>query len=98
MKLLDPENDADKILFTSDYGQPYIYALFVRKTNPIWYQGGSLVKYEFTDNIKDGDRFRNNAIVVATPAEIDPKWATKLIYGSDGKVRFVIVRTPPLNQ
>lgn len=92
------ENDADKILFTSNYGQPYIYALFVRKTNPIWYQGGSLVKYEFTDTIKDGDRFRNNAIIVATPTEIDPKWATKLIYGSDGKVRFVIVRTPPQNQ
>ncbi|MBU2543815.1 glycosyltransferase family 39 protein [Patescibacteria group bacterium] len=85
------ENRVDKILFTSDYGQPYIYALFVRQTNPIWYQGGSLIKYEFTDNIHVGDITRDNTIVVASNEdEIEPGWADHLVYGSDGKIRFKI--------
>ena len=85
------EEEVDKILFTSDYGQPYIYALFVRETNPIWYQGGSLIKYEFKDEINIGDLSREKTIVVASNEdEIEPGWADKLIYGSDGQVRFKI--------
>jgi 4-amino-4-deoxy-L-arabinose transferase-like glycosyltransferase len=89
------ENEAssDRIIFTSKYGQPYIYAIFVRKTNPIWYQGGSLIKYEFTD-VKQSDLDRKNTVIVATPEEIDPKFGQKLVYGSDGKVRFVMLKTP----
>ncbi len=52
------EKQVEKILFTSDYGQPYIYALFVRETNPIWYRGGSLIKYEFKDEINMDDLSR----------------------------------------
>jgi 4-amino-4-deoxy-L-arabinose transferase-like glycosyltransferase len=85
------EDQVEKIIFTSDYGQPYIYALFVRKTNPIWYQGGSLIKYEFKDEINVGDLSRENTIVVASNQdEIELGWADKLIYGSDGEVRFMI--------
>lgn len=85
------EEEVSKILFTSDYGQPYIYALFVRQTNPIWYQGGSLIKYEFKDEINAGDLVRENTIVVASNEdEIEPGWADHLIYGSDGEVRFKI--------
>ena len=85
------EKDINKIIFTSDYGQPYIYALFVRKTNPIWYQGGSLIKYEFKDEINVGDLSRENAIIVASNEDkINPERADKLIYGSDGEIRFMI--------
>lgn len=85
------EEEVNKILFTSDYGQPYIYALFVRQTNPIWYQGGSLIKYEFSDEINVGDLVRENAIIVASQDdEIKPGWADHLVYGSDGEVRFKI--------
>lgn len=85
------EGEVEKIIFTSDYGQPYIYALFVRKTNPIWYQGGSLIKYEFKDEINVGDLSRENTIVVASNQDnIEPGWADKLVYGSDGKVKFMI--------
>lgn len=85
------EEEVEKILFTSDYGQPYIYALFVRKTNPIWYRGGSLIKYEFKDEINVGDISRKNTIVVASNEdELEPSWADELIYGSDGQIRFKI--------
>ena len=85
------EDESEKILFTSRYGQPYIYALFVRKTNPIWYQGGSLIKYEFTDRISQIDLQRQNTLIIATPDEIDAKFADELIIAPDGMVKFVLV-------
>ena len=93
-KGLDGYPEVDKILFTSDYGQPYIYALFVRKTNPIWYRGGSLIKYEFTDKIDVGDLTRNNALVVGSNTdELPIENAEHIINGSDGKMRFQIFKT-----
>lgn len=89
---LEPE--VDKIMFTSKYGQPYIYALFFRKTSPIFYHGGSLAKFEFPDNINVGDLIRKNALIVATPDELDPSLADSLIVAPNGEVRFVIIRTP----
>ncbi len=93
----DQEDSSDKILFTSAYGQPYIYLLFVRQTNPIWYRGGSLIKYEFTDQIKPGDIERNKTTIVATPYEIDPKLADQVVYGSDHSIRFVLVKPKEKN-
>jgi uncharacterized membrane protein HdeD (DUF308 family) len=92
-KILQLEEQRDKILFTSEYGQPYIYALFFRQTNPIWYQGGSLIKYEFTNTISEADLNRHKTIIVATPQQIDPGKADELVIGPDGQVRFVIVDT-----
>ncbi|GIK83900.1 MAG: hypothetical protein BroJett025_05220 [Patescibacteria group bacterium] len=84
----------EKIIFTSDYGQPYIYALFVRKTNPIWYQGGSLIKYEFTDKINMGDFLRKNTLIVGSGMDDLPiEQADHIIYGADGSVRFQFFRT-----
>jgi 4-amino-4-deoxy-L-arabinose transferase-like glycosyltransferase len=85
------EEQVEKILFTSDYGQPYIYALFVRQTNPIWYQGGSLIKYEFKDEINVGDLVRENTVIVASDKdEIEPGWADYIVRGSNDEVRFKI--------
>jgi len=86
-------NQVDKIVFSSDYGQPYIYALFARKTNPIWYQGGSLIRYEFKDEVTIGDLERENTIVVASNKDDllgKNDKADKIIYGSDGSERFRI--------
>lgn len=84
----------DKIIFTSDYGQPYIYALFVRKTNPIWYQGGSLIKYEFVNDININDLSRKNTVIVASQIDDLPiDKAEKIIYGSNGDIRFKIYVT-----
>lgn len=88
---IDHEDASDKVLFTSSYGQPYIFVIFLHRTNPIWYQGGSLIKYEFSGNIHVGDLDRNKTTIIATPQEIDPKQADQLIYGTDGKIRFVLI-------
>lgn len=81
--------EVEQIVFSNQYGQAYIYALFVRKTHPIWYQGGSLVKYLFTNQISDSDLARENALVVGTNKDkvtnAEPDY---LIYGSDGSIRF----------
>lgn len=91
---IDNRQKVDKILFSSEYGQPYIYALFVRKTNPIWYRGGSLNTYEFTDKISIGDLTRKNTLVVASNSQDLPeKEADYLVYGSDGSVRFKLYLT-----
>ncbi len=81
----------DKILFTADYGQAYIYALFVRKTNPIWYQGGSLIKYEFANTITPGDLQREHTVIVGSNTDQLPlKDADHVVYGSDGQPRFLL--------
>lgn len=82
----------EKILFSNEYGQPYIYTLFTRRTNPFWYHGGSLIKYEFAD-IKSGDILRPNTIVVASlqdEKELPFVEADSLIYGPDGSIRFAL--------
>jgi 4-amino-4-deoxy-L-arabinose transferase-like glycosyltransferase len=88
----DGRLETSKIIFTSEYGQPYIYALFSRKTTPIMYQSGSLVKYEFKD-VNIGDLQRHNSIVVAGKDELNEipiERAHKVVYGSDGEPRFKI--------
>lgn len=85
----------EKIMFSSEYGQPYIYALFSRKTDPRYYQGGSLIKYEFTD-LDMGDFERKSTLLVASQANTDfpIHRADHLIYGSDGSVRFHLYYLP----
>ena len=86
------DNDRDKksnIIFTSDYGQPYIYALFAKKMNPIWYQGGSLNNYFFTDNINESDLAKENVLIVAGGDDDLPEEdADEIIYAADGSIRF----------
>ncbi|HEX7017959.1 MAG TPA: hypothetical protein VF209_03575 [Patescibacteria group bacterium] len=87
--------EVSKIRISDEYGQPYIYALLARQTNPIWYQGGSLIKYEFAD-VEIGDLLRENAIIVGSARDKDDlpfERADKLIYGSDGSIRFAIFVT-----
>jgi hypothetical protein len=87
------EASVNKILFTNTYGQPYIYVLFVNRVNPINWDS-RVAKYEFVDKISIGDFVKKNVLLVATPEEVPPEKGEKVIYGSDGQPRFVIVRTP----
>jgi hypothetical protein len=81
----------DQVVFTNDYGQAYIYTLLARQTDPIWYQGGALNTYLFTDQISVSDLERPNTIVVASGADDLPlERATKVVLGSDGEVKFKI--------
>ncbi len=96
-KGLNGKPKVDTIFVTSEYGQPYIYALFVRKTNPIWYQGGSLSeKYSFLEELTPGDLSRSNVLLVAGPERISETIEpTQVILGSDGAVRFNLYYRPP---
>ncbi len=91
--VLPRESQVEKVLITSKYGQPYIYTLLYRHTNAILYHGGALSKYEYPDTVNIGDVIRKNAIVVATPEELDPSIADQLILAPSGEVRFVIINT-----
>ncbi len=87
------EANVNQILISDSYGQAYIFALFVRKTNPIWYQGGIMVKYVYLPKLSEADLQRKNVVLIATPDQIPPKDADELVYGSDGQIKFVLVKT-----
>lgn len=86
--------EVNQIVVSNQYGQAYIYALLVRKTNPIWYQGGSLIKYLFVDNVSDGDLQKENALIIATQHdEITQAEPTYEVATKDGEVRFRLYKT-----
>ncbi|HQM16162.1 MAG TPA: hypothetical protein PLM16_03090, partial [Candidatus Woesebacteria bacterium] len=86
--------EVDQIIFSNQYGQPYIYALFVRKTLPIWYQGGSLIKYKFLDKVDPGHLALDNALVVATKYdEMLDHVPTHIIESVDKSISFRIYYT-----
>ncbi len=93
-KGVDGKPKVNNILFSSEYGQPYIFALFVRKTNPIWYRGGSLNTYLFTNSFSESDLSRENTLLVVTPRDLlkgkEPVYTVK---GSDGSARFLFYYT-----
>lgn len=84
------------ILFSSEYGQPYIFALFVRRTNPIWYRGGSLNTYLFTDSFSESDLERSNTLLVVTQKHLfTSRQPDYKVLGSDGSLRFALYYTQP---
>lgn len=86
---LNEQHGFEKIVFTSAYGQPYIYGLLAKKTNPIWYQGGSLSYYHFQDKVGIDDLSRKNTLVIGSGADDLPTQnATHILRGADGTVRF----------
>lgn len=92
------QDHVDKILFTSSYQQPYIYALFVHQISNYDYHNGALARFEFSDKVGVGELLRRNTLIVGTPSELNPdeldsRLKRHLIHGSDGTVRFVIVET-----
>lgn len=88
--------EVNQIIFTTRYQHPYVYALFARKTKPISYHQGSLVKYMFTDQINEGTLLRANTLIVAHPDDPLPEdKVLQRIYGSDGSVRFKLFLTDP---
>ncbi len=92
---ISEETAVNQIVISGRYGQPYIYALFSRETNPISYQGGALNRYLFVNKVTSADLERPKALVVATGEDDVPAAvAKKIIYGSDGSIRFKIYRTP----
>lgn len=93
-KGIDGMPKVENILFTSEYGQPYIFALFTKKSNPIWYRGGSLNTYQFTDSFSESDLERNNTLVVTgMQHQLQSQKPQYVVYGSDQKPRFFLYYT-----
>lgn len=85
-----------QVIFSKEYGQPYIFILFANKINPIAYQGGILQPYLFLDKITIDDLNRSDTLLVATKySDLPLESSSHIIYGSDGSVRFKIYYLPP---
>lgn len=90
----------DQFLISSEYGQPYIYALFTRKITPLEYHGGYFSRFLFPDAILVGDLLRENTILVFGPqsTEIDPRLATEVITDTSGEPMFYLIYTGDTNE
>ena len=88
----------NQFVITSEYGQPYIYALLTRKISPYQYHNGALINFLFPDVVQLSDLDRPNALVVAGEKSdlIDRSKAVKIIYSKDGRPRFWIFDTTVL--
>lgn len=98
------EDRYSKIVFTYQYDQPYIFYLFYRQIDPVWYQsqwgGGEVLrdtrafgKYEFRKINWNIDSQGKNTLFVGTPKEIPENVSglIKNIYFPDGSVAFRVV-------
>jgi len=103
------ESKYNKIIFTYEYDQPYIYYLFYNKIDPAWYQknwnylGTGQVermrrvigKYEFRDINWNQDKKLKDTLLIGSPQEIpdNAPGLIKNIYYLDGTVAYRIVGT-----
>ncbi len=89
------KHSVDQIVITSEYGQPYIYALLTRKISTLQYHNGALINFLFPDVVQLSDLDRPNALVVAGEKSdlIDRTKATRVIYAKDGQPRFWLFDT-----
>lgn len=89
------EDEADKIIITGYYGQPYIFTYWYQDRDPQAIFWGGAIKYLFRAVRLEGDRLLPNTLLIGAPAEI-PEGAPgiiKEIYFPDGKVAFRVVKT-----
>ncbi|NMB56310.1 hypothetical protein GYA19_00005, partial [Candidatus Beckwithbacteria bacterium] len=94
------ESQVDKILITSQYGQPYLMFAFYQERNPLYVIWGEMSKYLYVDKIEwDKDKFSKNTLLIGTDKEIPDEISEDLgkiidrVYFPDGSVAFKIVKT-----
>ena len=82
-------------MFTSQYGQPYIYLLLYKKMSPLQWQQGGLANYDFRTYTYAKESWdRHNTLFVHSPDQIPvdtPGFVTD-IKSPTGKVIFRIVK------
>jgi 4-amino-4-deoxy-L-arabinose transferase-like glycosyltransferase len=94
------EPDVEKIVITSQYGQPHIFTYFWQKRDPMEIFWGQMTKYTFRDINWEEDKLKENVLLVATSEQIPLKavakwemdWIEKEILFPDGSVAFRIVK------
>jgi hypothetical protein len=90
------ENKVNKIVFTSHYGQPYIFTLVYQNRDPQAVFWGAMSKYLYRQINWEEDKYLQNVLLIGSAAEI-PANATDLIREinfPNGEVAFRIVKTP----
>jgi len=89
------EDQVDKIIFTSHYGQPYIFTYFYQNREPLSVFWGAMSKYLFRDIKWDEDKKLTNNLIIGSPEEIpfDSPGIIKEILFPDGRTAFRIVNT-----
>lgn len=90
------ESSVERVIFTSAYGQPYIYILFYKPLTPIQWQQGALSNYDLRDIVWEQEKNKEHVLIVGTGKEIpqDAPGIVKEIFFPDGNVAFRIVRNP----
>lgn len=87
------ESQVDRVFFTNDYGQAYIFLLFYKKMNPMEFRGGGLANYVITDNPwKDGAGSKRVLIVGSSTDFPEQIQGIKDINYPDGKLAFRVVK------
>jgi len=92
------ENEVDKIIITSSYGQPHIFVYFFQKRDSMEIFWGQMTKYMYRDINWEADKQLKNTLLVGTPEQIPlaaiPRWVKieKEIYFPDGSVAFRIIK------
>ena len=93
------EAEFDKIIVSSQYGQPHIFVYFWQKRDPLEVFWGGMSKYVYRDINWEEDQYLENVLLVGTPRQIPlaaiPKWERdriiKEIMFPDGSVAFRII-------
>lgn len=89
------EDQVDKIIFTSHYGQPHIFTYFYQNREPLSVFWGAMSKYLFRDIKWDEDKNLENVLIIGSAQEIPASFPDiiKEILFPDGQVAFRIVKT-----
>lgn len=99
---LKGDNPVDQIIFSSMYGQPYIYVLFYNAISPISYHQGVLIQYLFPDQISITDLARKNALLIFTTKDPLVENVSQLkvstVKGITDKSLFYLTRTSGAEQ
>ncbi|MEX0895741.1 MAG: glycosyltransferase family 39 protein [Patescibacteria group bacterium] len=84
----------DQIIFSTEYGQPYIFALLAKEASPYDFHAGVLRHYLFVDEITIHDFSRNNALLVVTNQEFESAEEPKhVVTDTAGQTRFRVYQT-----
>lgn len=89
------EDQVDQIIFSSYYGQPYIFTYFYQDRKPLSVFWGAMSKYLFRGINWTEDQQKVNTLIIGSPQDIpaDSPNIIKEILFPNGEVAFRIVKT-----
>ena len=86
------EYRVDRVVVSSAYGQPYIFALFVKKLTPIQWQHGALGNYEFRELDWEKDQTITDTLFIGLPEDIPDEAVEHKIFSASGEERLRVAR------